>query len=161
MRRVHKEHRIREEVSRARADRDFYLSRVDQAKAIEAMECPFVANLVDAKQSLVPRPRDNLRKHPVTPEQELLGLGKSPLYLRWILALLSFWFYSAPKWLRVISPKLIRSEWFRVVSAKLTRSEQFLCSEATQLRKSGLPNRMYDMYMAASILYPASRFSCG
>ena len=38
MRRVHKEHRIREEVSRARADRDFYLSRVDQAKAIEAME---------------------------------------------------------------------------------------------------------------------------
>ena len=37
MNRVHKEHRIREEVARARADQDFYLSRVDQAKAINAM----------------------------------------------------------------------------------------------------------------------------
>ena len=38
MQRMHKEHRIREEIANARRDRDFYLSRVDQAKAIEAME---------------------------------------------------------------------------------------------------------------------------
>ena len=38
MQRMQKEHRIREEIANARRDRDFYLSRVDQAKAIEAME---------------------------------------------------------------------------------------------------------------------------
>ena len=36
--RVQREHRIREELATARRDRDFYLSRVDQAKAIAAME---------------------------------------------------------------------------------------------------------------------------